>query len=187
MIMDSISNSKNIFLTRRPLTFRRLAGFGMIMLACAGCAVRDVATDSAIKGDGLQVTPIENLSAEKSPKAGREYLLICKAKKSRFYFDWSASGAGSELIDQNSLRYKFRTATKPAGEKGENLKVGECGWAGRALANDKRETSFVMKSLSEEATQAFYKMRTGKVFQLPVRHGRAGMVVLPKSEVKVLR
>ncbi|MBC7370855.1 MAG: hypothetical protein H7326_04775 [Bdellovibrionaceae bacterium] len=153
-------------------------------LAIIGCAGKATHADPVLDASGNQS---EVLVESKKPAAsGSEYLLICKAKKSRFHFDWTAANAGSEQLDQNSVRYKFRAATKPAGGKGENLKVGECGWAGRALANTKHETEFLMKSLSDEATQAFYKMRTGKVFQLPVRQSKAGMIVLPKSAITVL-
>ena len=154
-------------------------------LAVVGCAGKATHADIEPAAEVKSEDTVASTSAK--PAAGSEYLLICKAKKSRFHFDWTAANAGSEQIDQNSVKYKFRTATKPAGDKGENLKVGECGWAGRALANSKSESQFLMKSLSDEATQAFYKMRTGKVFQLPVRRSKTGMVVLPKSEVKVLR
>jgi hypothetical protein len=152
----------------------------VLMVACASSPQKNAVPNIQTAGPGVGLD-------DKPVGGGSEYLLICKAKKSHFQFDWSAASVGSDQLDQNSVRYKFQAATKPAGEKGENLKVGECGWAGRALAANKKESSeFFMKSLSDESTQAFYKMRTGRVFKLPVRRGKAGMVVLPKSEVRVV-
>ncbi len=130
----------------------------------------------------------QDQASDQTPEQTPDYVLICKAKKSRFNFDWSAASIGNEQIDQNSVRYQFKPATKPAGERGENLKVGECGWARRALANSKKPSAeFVMKSLSNETTEAFYRMKTGRVFKLPVRQSANGMVVLPKAEVSVVR
>jgi hypothetical protein len=162
----------------------------LVCLLLGACAGKPAAETKATTSP--ETTPAEiataNEEAGKTKTPGSEYMLICKAKKSRFHFDWSATAVKNDQIDQNSVRYKFRSANRPAGEKGENLKVGECGWAGRALANTKKENSeVVMKTLSDEATQAFAKMRTGKVFKLPVRRSKAGMVALPRSEVSIVR
>jgi hypothetical protein len=151
-----------------------------------GCAT--VTTPPPSSSENVAVVDVAPAAQNAKAQPGSEYYLICKAKKSRFHFDWTAAASDRDQIDQNSVRYKFRSANRPAGEKGENLKVGECGWAGRALANGGKENSeFMAKSLSDEATQTFYKIRTGKVFKLPVRHGKSGLVVLPKSEVRVIR
>jgi len=114
--------------------------------------------------------------------------LICKTQKSHLQFDWTAAAPGSGKLDQNTVHYRFRPATHPAGVHGENLKVGECGFAERALSSNKKEhVKFTFDSLSDEATQTFYKMRTGKVFSVEVRQSKNGMVALPNAEVHVLR
>lgn len=114
--------------------------------------------------------------------------LICKAKKSRFHYDWDASSLAAGQNDQNTVRYEFRSASRPAGEKGENLKVGECGWAGEALAASKKAKSQVtFKSLSDEVTQNFYKLKNGKVFKVPVRETKNGMVTAPGTNISVVR
>lgn len=157
----------------------------LILGLLIGCAHAPSSSNSATPEASAQT---EHLEQKNKVPVGSEYVLICKAKKSRFQFGWNAKSLISEEADQNSVQYKFRAATKPAGEKGENLKVGECGWAGRALAQGKKENSqLTVKSLSDEATLAFYKIRTGKVFKLPVRKGKDGLVALPKSEVRLIR
>jgi hypothetical protein len=158
--------------------------FCLVTILFAACSSQPAKSDEAVTAGPSSVSagqiPIE--------KAAHDSYLICKAKKSRFHFDWTAAAKGGDQIDQNSVRYQFKSANRPAGTQGENLKVGECGWAGRALASTKKEKSeFTYKSLSEEATETFYKMRTGKVFKLPVRQSKNGMVVLPNASVTVLR
>lgn len=116
--------------------------------------------------------------------------LICKAKKSKFRFDWQAASPTSRdgRIDQNSVSYDFREANRPAGVHGENLKVGECGWAQVPMATTKKERSQLSyERLSDEATETFYKIRTGKVFSLPVRQGKNGLTVVPGAPVTVVR
>ena len=82
----------------------------------------------------------------------------------------------------------FREARGPAGAKGENLKVGECGWAGKPLARSKKTKAQVtFKSLSDEVTQSFYKLKTGKVFKVPVRQTKNGMMAAPGTGVSVVR
>lgn len=135
--------------------------------------------------------PIE-ITQEATKKPAENGFLICKASRNRIHFDWSAGSlvAGQGLIDQNNVRYEFRSASKPAGARGENLKVGECGWASEALADrasaKNRRQQMVFKSLSDEATQTFYKMKTGKVFKVPVRQTKNGLVATPGG-VSVIR
>lgn len=162
-------------------------------VGCASIATKKIAPDKAEQTSIPTTSKAESVTGKNffaSPPAVTtpDHVLICKAKKSRFNFDWSAASIGSEQIDQNSVRYQFKPAKKPAGERGENLKVGECGWAASPLGNSKNPHSeFVMKSLSNESTEAFYRMKTGRVFKLPVRQSASGMVVLPKAEVSVVR
>lgn len=121
--------------------------------------------------------------------------LICKAKKSRFHYDWrvgSMVGNGQELVDQNSIRYEFKSANRPAGDKGQHLKVGECGWAEQPLVAKKAKkvsakSQVMFKSLSDEATQTFYKLKTGKVFTVPVRQTKNGMMAAPGSGIVLVR
>ncbi|MBK9322255.1 MAG: hypothetical protein IPM97_04770 [Bdellovibrionaceae bacterium] len=167
--------------------------FFSFAVGCASVATKNFAPGKAEEVSTPTTSKSESVSSKRtflSPPAlaAPDHVLICKAKKNRFNFDWSAASIGSEQIDQNSIRYQFKPAKKPAGERGENLKIGECGWAGSPLAKSKRAPSeFVMKSLSNESTEAFYRMKTGRVFKLPVRQSASGMVVLPKAEVSVVR
>jgi hypothetical protein len=126
-----------------------------------------------------------------SAKRSDNTYLICKASRSRFHYDWSAGSlaGGQEVIDQNNVRYEFRSAGKPAGGRGENLKVGECGWANEALAVSKKtatKSQVSFKSLSDEAIQTFYKLKTGKVFKVPVRQTKNGLVAAPGG-VSIIR
>lgn len=168
-------------------------------LALAGCAsTSSVATKLESPSPAVVVAPeaatapaAAMVSAEPAKKASNDYL-ICKASRHRFHYDWSASSltAGEGAIDQNNVRYEFRSALKPAGLHGENLKVGECGWAAEALAPSKSEAKkhqqVVFKSLSDEATQTFYKMKTGKVFKVSVKQTKNGLVAAPGG-VSVIR
>lgn len=131
-------------------------------------------------------TEAAGTAAKKKPSGP----LICKAKKSKFRFDWQAASptSGDGRIDQNSVRYDFREANRPAGIRGENLKVGECGWAQVPMATTKKEKSQLSyERLSDEATETFYKIRTGKVFSLPVRQGKNGLTAAPGAPVTVVR
>ena len=116
--------------------------------------------------------------------------LICKASRNRFHYDWSASSlsSGQEVIDQNNVRYEFRLASQPAGDKGENLKVGECGWAEDSLNSKKKsvKSQVTFKSLSDDSIQAFYKIKNGKVFKVPVRQTKNGLVALA-ADINILR
>lgn len=131
---------------------------------------------------------------EEAPRKAGGFL-ICKAKKNRFHYDWrvgSMAVGGQELVDQNSIRYEFRSASRPAGDKGQHLKVGECGWAEQPLVTKKAKPAFkksqvMFKSLSDEATQTFYKIKTGKVFKVPVRQTKNGMVAAPGSGISLVR
>ncbi len=117
--------------------------------------------------------------------------LICKASRNHFHYDWSAGSltSGQEGIDQNNVRYEFRSAKKSAGGRGENLKVGECGWAEEVLnvSKSKKNTKsqVIFKSLSDEATQVFYKMKTGKVFIVPVLQTKNGLLAAPGGAVSI--
>lgn len=129
----------------------------------------------------------------RKPTVDNNGLLICKASRKRIHYDWSAGSAatGQGMIDQNNIRYEFRSAKRPAGARGEHLKVGECGWASEALPTEtpqkqKGRSQILFKSLSDEATQTFYKMKTGKVFKVPVRQTKNGLVAAPGG-VSVIR
>ncbi|HEY8270994.1 MAG TPA: hypothetical protein VIG33_08900 [Pseudobdellovibrionaceae bacterium] len=164
----------------------------LALLSLLGCAstpsmksektgeVNPEVADSSLASETLAINP------EPTKKSDSGYL-ICKASKRRFHYDWSAGSLrnGQEVIDQNNIRYEFRSAGKPAGNKGENLKVGECGWAKVALVSRKKapksqvKSQVIFKSLSDEATQTFYKMKTGKVFKFPVRQTKNGLEAMP--------
>lgn len=158
-------------------------------------AANSAATDHSLSGTSAD-SPTQQASSVHSQVTAKKPVesgvLICKASRKRFHYDWSAGAlaGGQGLIDQNNIRYVFRSASKPAGARGENLKVGECGWAAEALAEKgaakNRRQEVVFKSLSDEATQTFYKMKTGKVFQVPVRQTKSGLVVTPGG-VRVIR
>lgn len=175
-----------------------------VLMCLVGCAsTSSVSTNTevakpvesasvAVEETSTPQAPIE-ITRELPKKAIDNGFLICKASRNRIHFDWSAGSltGGQGLIDQNNVRYEFRSANKPAGARGENLKVGECGWASEALVADKtpaknRRQQVVFKSLSDEATQTFYKMKTGKVFKVPVRQTKNGLVVTPGG-VSVIR
>lgn len=137
----------------------------------------------------VQVLPeesLKNLPAKGgSPARGA---LLCRVKKSRFHYDWDASSLVNGENKQNSIRYTFRSAKRAAGEKGEHLKVGECGWAAGSSEGGKSGTSqLVFQSLSDEVTQDFYKLKTGKVVKVPVRQTKNGLQVLPGSGVSLVR
>lgn len=150
-----------------------------------------VAPQQEVARDEIPAGVVRELPGRKA--VDNNGLLICKASRNRIHYDWSAGSAvkGQEMIDQNNVRYEFRSAKRPAGARGENLKVGECGWVGDALATgasakQKGRSQILFKSLSDEATQAFYKMKTGKVFKVPVRQTKNGLVAAPGG-VSVIR
>lgn len=171
-----------------------------VLLSLVGCASTSSVTTSAppVVAPVPAVTAVETAKPEAPieitrtlpKKTSVDNFLICKASKKRFHYDWSAGTNGQGLIDQNNIRYEFRSASKPAGDRGENLKVGECGWAGEALAEKAaaktRKSQVVFNSLSDEVTQTFYKMKTGKVFRVPVRQTKNGLVANPGG-VSVIR
>jgi hypothetical protein len=168
------------------------------VVGCASTSSVSTNNEAAVAAPPPAVSTVETTTAETPieitrtlpKKTSVDNFLICKASKKRFHYDWSAGTSGQGLIDQNNIRYEFRSASKPAGNRGENLKVGECGWAGEALAEKKaakaRRSQVVFKSLSDEATQTFYKMKTGKVFRVPVRQTKNGLVANPGG-VSVIR
>lgn len=152
----------------------------------AGCAGK---TKDARVAQALAVTATESDVPTKA-RHNENGPLICKARKSKFRFDWEAASPNSAdgRIDQNSVSYDFRAADRPAGASGENLKVGECGWAAAPMTNSKKEkSSLSYKRLSDEATETFYKLRTGKVFSVPVRQGKNGVTAIPGAAVTIVR
>ncbi|MBS1970424.1 MAG: hypothetical protein JSU04_08950 [Bdellovibrionales bacterium] len=174
-----------------------------VLLSLVGCA----STSSVTTNTPPAIAPVSTVAAVETAKpeapieitrtlpkkASVDNYLICKASKKRFHYDWSAGTNGQGLIDQNNIRYEFRSASKPAGDRGENLKVGECGWAGEALAEKtaaktrkSQKSQVVFNSLSDEVTQTFYKMKTGKVFRVPVRQTKNGLIANPGG-VSVIR
>ncbi len=179
------------------LKFQLSAAVLLSLIGCASTlsvtagAPATVAAPTAVAeaGTAKPEVPIE-ITRTLPKKASVDNFLICKASKKRFHYDWSAGTNGQGLIDQNNIRYEFRSARKPAGDRGENLKIGECGWAGEALAEKTtaktRKSQVTFNSLSDEATQTFYKMKTGKVFRVPVRQTKNGLVANPGG-VSVIR
>jgi hypothetical protein len=170
----------------------------MSLVGCASTMSISANTETAKSISGQTQPPpqvpieITQETTKKPQQVVDNGFLICKASRNRFHYDWSAgsAAAGQGLIDQNNVRYEFRSAAKPAGSRGENLKVGECGWESEALANrtpaKSRRSQVVFKSLSDETTQTFYKIKTGKVFKVPVRQTKNGLVAAPGG-VSVLR
>lgn len=168
-----------------------VSALGLVMNGLSACAsgssktgVAPAATEATAAVEGPGAGPsTEVLSANgQTPKKNSNHL-ICRASKKRFHYDWNpnTSGGGPLMTDANDIRFEFRSANRPAGKNGENLKIGECGWAEAALANSKKtpRSRVVFKSLSDEATQTFYKMKTGRVFKVPVRATKQGMIAAP--------
>ncbi|MGZ3795177.1 MAG: hypothetical protein ACXVB1_02360 [Pseudobdellovibrionaceae bacterium] len=169
--------------------------FSLVLLSFIGCASAPSSLQKAeMKSEAKQetaVAPLDLESSASSPEKKSDSLyLICKASRHRFHYDWSAGALekGHEGIDQNHVRYKFRSAKKPAGKRGENLKVGECGWEERVLVGLEKssKSQVIFKSLSDEATQSFYRMKTGKVFKFPVRPTKSGLMAI-SHDIKVIR
>jgi hypothetical protein len=163
---------------------------GILVAGTFGCASKTVPPLAEPVPTEAGTTDVEGSPASlKAAKTGGGPL-ICKARKSKFHFDWHATSPNSAdgRIDQNSVSFDFRAANRPAGARGENLKVGECGWAAVPMSASKKEKSRVSyKRLSDEATETFYKIHTGKVFQLPVRQGKNGLSAVPGAPVTVIR
>jgi len=177
------------------LNFHLSIALLMSLVGCASTAPVSTNTSAVVTEAVSEKAPESSteVAKEAPAKPADNTYLICKASRKRFHYDWSASGlnAGQEMIDQNNIRYEFRSAARPAGSRGENLKVGECGWASEALAasgeaKKNRHSQVVFKKLSDEATQTFYKMKTGKVFKVPVRQTKNGLVAAPGG-VSVIR
>lgn len=162
--------------------------FGTLTVSCASKPVATEGVDAAkVSAEEASASAAKRAVAKEGSKAGP---LICKARKSKFRFDWEAAAPSSAdgSFDQNSVSFDFKAANRPAGPQGENLKIGECGWAAAPMTTSKKETSKVSyKKLSDEATETFYKLRTGKVFKLPVRQGKNGLNVVPGAPVTVIR
>lgn len=176
-----------------------------VLMCLVGCAsTSSVSTNTEAVAPAVNAAEQSVAPAATTPQAPIEItqvlpkkaidngFLICKASRNRIHFDWSAGSltGGQGLIDQNNVRYEFRSASKPAGARGENLKVGECGWAAEALvekgAAKSRRQQVMFNSLSDEATRTFYKLKTGKVFKVPVRQTKNGLVATPGG-VSVIR
>lgn len=166
-----------------------IVGGGLLSVGIGGCA------SSAPTPPATPTTLISGISSQppsevqKPPVAkGSDNYLICRAKKNRFHYDWDANSFLAGQNKQNSIRFIFRPAKRPAGSRGENLKVGECGWA-RALPekSKKFKSQVIFNSLSDEATQNFYTLKTGKVFKVPVRPTKNGLVAAPGAGVSVIR
>jgi len=158
---------------------------GLTLVACASSNTLSLA--EVTPAVSQPVNTVQEATTTTIRKQSNNTYLICKAKKSRFHYDWDASSLNSGQADQNSIRFEFRQASRPAGAQGENLKVGECGWADQALAGAKKSSAQVtFKSLSDEATQSFYKLKTGKVFKFPVRQTKNGMAPAPGAGVSVV-
>jgi hypothetical protein len=167
---------------------------GLTLVACASTSEVSVPNKNSLSlaeaTSPVVVAPeaVAKVTAVKTPAPSHNTYLICKAKKSRFHYDWDATQLSSGQADQNSIRFEFRQASRPAGAQGENLKVGECGWADQALAGAKKTSAQVtFKSLSDEATQSFYKLKTGKIFKFPVRQTKNGMAPAAGAGVSVVR
>ncbi|WP_413287850.1 hypothetical protein [Bdellovibrio sp. HCB337] len=168
----------------------------LAMVGCAHSKVQQTETTAQINAATVVTQPevvVPLATVAEAPvvpvkKADNNGFLICKAKKNKFFYDWNASSLLSGENNQNTVRFEFRSAKRPAGEKGENLKAGECGWAEEALAGNKKAKSQVtFKSLSDEVTHNFYKLKTGKVFKVPVRQTQNGMMAAPGTGVSVVR